>query len=84
MLKISSTPSPMLPSRASDVGTHILDQDISQIEISAISISLLYQMACNLSGVAVLGSVRFEMKSKIVRKPCASPGSSPEHSWTIR
>lgn len=80
VLKISSTPSPMFPFWASDAGTHILVFKTYQPEINAISISLLYHMASNLSRAGRTGSVRFEMKSKIARKPWASPGSSPEHS----
>src|SRR5580658_1843110 len=37
MFKISSTPSPMLPPMASDVGIHILGQDISDIQTVSIS-----------------------------------------------
>jgi hypothetical protein len=39
-----------------------------------------YQMACNLSAGAQVGSVWFVMKSWMVRKPEASPDSSPEYS----
>jgi len=57
---------------------------IKQTNLEAISISLLYQMACNLSADARFGSVRLVINSRTVRKPWTSPGSRPEYSWTIR
>jgi hypothetical protein len=57
---------------------------IRQTKLKLISTSLLYQMACNLSAGAWFGSVRFVIKSRTVRNPWASPGSSPEYSWTIK
>ncbi len=69
----------MFPPMASDVGTHILGENIKQTKIKAMLTSVLYQMACNLSMGAWIGSVRIVMKSWIVRKPWASPGSSPEY-----
>jgi hypothetical protein len=57
---------------------------IRQTTLEAISKSLLYQMACNLSTGTRFGSVRLVIKSWTVRKPWVSPGSSPEYSWTIR
>jgi len=50
----------------------------------ASDVGIHIQMACNLSAGARFGSVRLVIKSRIVRKPNASPGSSPEYSWTIR
>ena len=59
-------------------------RNISQIRINAILSPILYQIACNFSAAGRFGSVRFAMKSRIARKPCASPVSNPELSWTIR